>query len=80
VSWGEVSFTAASTGDDHAPQSVARILEQACADNLCTKKRAPPYQYKREKDRHVTPCKENTIWDTPHRSFSSHMSLGVANL
>jgi len=44
VSWGEVSFTATSTGDDHAVQSQARILEQPCADNLCTKKRAPPYQ------------------------------------
>jgi len=45
VSWGKVSFIATSTGDDdHAAQSNTQILEQACADNLCTKKRAPPYQ------------------------------------
>jgi len=44
VSWGKVSFIATLTGDDHAAQSNAQILEQACADNLCTKKRAPPSQ------------------------------------
>jgi len=44
VSWGKVSFIAKFTGDDHAAQSNAQILEQACSDNLCTKKRAPPYQ------------------------------------
>jgi len=44
VSWGKVSFIATSTGDDHTAQSNAQILEQACADNLFTKKRAPPYQ------------------------------------
>jgi len=70
VSWGNMSFIAKLTGDDHAAQSNAQILEQACADNLCTKKRAPPYQYKREKDCNVAPCEENTIWDTPHRSSS----------
>jgi len=43
VSWGTVSFIAASTGDDHAPQSKARKLEQACAENLCTQKRTLPY-------------------------------------
>jgi len=37
VSWGKVSFIANSTGDDHAAQSNAQILEEACADNLCTK-------------------------------------------
>jgi len=42
--WGKVSFIATSTGDDHAARSNAQILEQACAENLCTKKRAPPYQ------------------------------------
>jgi len=35
VSWGKVPFIAASTGDDHAPQSNARLLAQECADNLC---------------------------------------------
>jgi len=44
VSWGDVSFIAASTGDDHAPQSNAWILGQACAQILCTKTRALPYQ------------------------------------
>jgi len=44
MSWGKVSFIATSTGDDHAAQSNAQILKQACPDNLCTKKRAPPYQ------------------------------------
>ena len=44
VSWGKVSLIATSTGDDHAAQSKAQIVEQACADSLCTKKRAPPYQ------------------------------------
>jgi len=43
VSCGKVSFIATSAGDDHAAQSNAQILEQACADNLCTKKREPPY-------------------------------------
>jgi len=43
-SWGNVSFIATSTGDDHAAQSIAQILEQARADSLCTKKRAPPCQ------------------------------------
>jgi len=28
VSWGKVSFIAASTGDDHAAQSNAQILER----------------------------------------------------
>jgi len=44
VSSGKVSFLVTSTGDNRAAQSNAQILEQACADNLCTKKRAPPYQ------------------------------------
>jgi len=70
VSWGKVSFIATSTGDDNAGQSIAHILEQACADNLCTKKRTPPYQLKRGKDPHVAPCEESTIWDTPDRSYS----------
>jgi len=43
VSWGKVSFLVTSTGDNHAAQSNALILEQALADNLCTKKRAPSY-------------------------------------
>jgi len=44
MSWGKVSFIATLTGNDHAAQSKAQILDQACADNLCTKIRAPPYQ------------------------------------
>jgi len=43
VSWGKLPFIATSTGDDHAAQSNAQTLEQACADNFCTKKREPPY-------------------------------------